>query len=63
MMFFILRQIVAMTEMLLVAKRQGLDLNKVFHAIRASSGNSFAWETGEINKDFILHNLILIKSL
>ena len=27
------------------AKRHGLDLNTFWHAIRASAGNSFLWET------------------
>jgi 3-hydroxyisobutyrate dehydrogenase len=37
--------LVAAGEALMLAKRGGLDLAKSFHAIRASSGNSFVHET------------------
>jgi 3-hydroxyisobutyrate dehydrogenase len=37
--------LVAAGEALMLAKRGGLDLAKAFHAIRASSGNSFVHET------------------
>ncbi|HKY95976.1 MAG TPA: NAD(P)-dependent oxidoreductase [Kiloniellales bacterium] len=37
--------LVAGGEALMLAKRGGLDLAKAFHAIRASSGNSFVFET------------------
>ena len=36
---------VAAAECLMLAKRAGLDLENFFDAIRASAGNSFAWET------------------
>lgn len=35
----------AAAECLMLAKRAGLDLENFFDAIRASAGNSFAWET------------------
>ena len=38
-------QVVAMGEILMLAKRSGLDLTTFWHAIRASAGNSFLWET------------------
>ena len=31
------------------AKRSGLDLTAFWHAIRASAGNSFTWETAAPN--------------
>ena len=37
--------LVAAGEALMLAKRGGLDLAKAFHAIKASSGNSFVHET------------------
>lgn len=37
--------LVAAGEALMLAKRGGLDLTKAFHAIKASSGNSFVHET------------------
>jgi 3-hydroxyisobutyrate dehydrogenase len=37
--------LVATGEALMLAKRGGLDLAKAFHAIKASSGNSFVFET------------------
>jgi 3-hydroxyisobutyrate dehydrogenase len=37
--------LVAAGEALMLAKRGGLDLAQVFHAIKASSGNSFVHET------------------
>ncbi|MFO1089527.1 MAG: NAD(P)-dependent oxidoreductase [Hyphomicrobiales bacterium] len=37
--------LVAAGEALMLAKRGGLDLAKAFHAIKASSGNSFVFET------------------
>src|SRR5206468_6169285 len=37
--------LVAAGEALMLAKRGGLDLAQAFHAIRASSGNSFVHET------------------
>ena len=36
---------VAAAESLMLAKRAGLDIENFFDAIRASAGNSFAWET------------------
>ncbi|KAK3874980.1 hypothetical protein Pcinc_020129 [Petrolisthes cinctipes] len=38
--------VVAMGEVLMLAKRAGLDLNTFWRAIRVSAGNSFVWETG-----------------
>jgi len=38
-------QVVAMGEVLMLAKRLGLDLGTFWHAIRCSAGNSFLWET------------------
>jgi len=38
--------IIAMGEVLMLAKRAGIDLHKFWDAIRVSAGNSFAWETG-----------------
>ena len=37
--------LVAAGEALMLAKRAGLDLGRAYHAIRASSGNSFVHET------------------
>jgi 3-hydroxyisobutyrate dehydrogenase len=37
--------LVSLGEALMVARRAGADLTRVFHAIRASSGNSFVHET------------------
>lgn len=39
----------AMGEILMIAKRSGLDLTAFWHAIRASAGNSFTWETAAPN--------------
>ena len=46
-------QIVAMTEALLIAKKCDIDLNAFYHAVRASSGNSFGWETGVPEVSFL----------
>ena len=37
---------IAASEVLMICKRSGLDLKTAFDCIRASSGNSFVWETG-----------------
>ena len=34
-----------MAEVLLIAKKSGMDLEAFWHAIRGSAGNSFLWET------------------
>merc|ERR1712088_897271 len=39
-------QVIALGEVLMVAKKSGLDMTQFWHAIRASVGNSFMWETG-----------------
>ena len=36
----------AMGEVFMVGKRAGVDMRVMWDAIRASSGNSFVWETG-----------------
>ena len=36
----------AATEVLMICKKSGVDLKTAFDCIRASSGNSFLWETG-----------------
>lgn len=38
--------IIAMGEVLMLAKRSGLNLKTFWDAIRVSAGNSFVWETG-----------------
>lgn len=38
--------IIAMGEVLMLAKKADIDLHKFWDAIRVSAGNSFAWETG-----------------
>ncbi|XP_071517574.1 2-hydroxy-3-oxopropionate reductase-like [Panulirus ornatus] len=37
--------VIAMGEVLLIAKRAGMNLRTFWEAVRCSSGNSFAWET------------------
>merc|ERR550517_2468040 len=39
-------QIIALGEVMMIAKRAGLDLKVFWDCIRASAGNSFVWETG-----------------
>ena len=39
-------QNLAMGEVFMVGKRAGVDMRTMFDCIRASSGNSFVWETG-----------------
>ena len=34
-----------MAEVLLIAKKSGMELDAFWHAIRGSAGNSFLWET------------------
>ena len=53
--------LIAAGEALMLAKRGGLDLAQAFHAIKASSGNSFVHETesqvilnGSYNIDFTM---------
>ena len=41
-------QLVGMAEVLLIAKKSGMDLEVFWHAIRGSAGNSFLWETAGI---------------
>jgi len=38
-------QVCALAEVMLIAKRSGIDLVEFWHAIRMSAGNSFLWET------------------
>lgn len=38
--------IIALGEVMMIAKRAGLDLKVFWDCIRASAGNSFVWETG-----------------
>jgi len=42
-------QLVGMAEVLLIAKKSGMELDAFWHAIRGSAGNSFLWETAGPN--------------
>lgn len=42
-------QLVAMGEVLMIAKKSGMELDTFWHSIRGSAGNSFLWETAGPN--------------